>query len=66
MKGITYSIARIVCRVIVEAVARTRCGEDLKGLATHCGVSIDERNSILRAAKDEGLIDSLFRYVERQ
>ena len=60
---VTKRQARLVCRVVVEVAARKRCGEDLKGLASHCGVSVEEKDDIIKAAIDEGLIDHLYRLL---
>jgi len=64
MKGkITERQARLVCRVVVELTARKRCGQDLSGLASHCGVSVGEKDTIIEAAKDEGLINNLYQLL---
>ena len=61
---ITSIQARLCFRVIVEVLARKRCGEDLKGLATHCDLSTKEIDTIIDAAKTEGLTDPSGRLID--
>jgi hypothetical protein len=63
MAEFTERQARLVIRVVVEAAARKRCGESMDGLATHCGVSTASKDSALKAAKDEGLLDHSLRLL---
>jgi len=62
MANFTERQARLVLRVIKEVTARKRCGQDFSGLASHCGVSVEEKDIAIRSAKIEQVIDPSHRY----
>lgn len=57
--------SRLCFRVLDEYVSRIRCGQSLSGLATHCGVSVADKDMIIKNAEIEQVIDAEGKYQRK-